>query len=150
MSGLRSFTIAIVLAFLLASGVQASSVDASFHSCFWPAPTAEKYMRTELYFGFGKKDGTEVTDAEWETFLAAAVTPRFPKGFTAVQAIGQYRDSSGKVIRERSRMLILLYPKKSRRVAEPKIEAIRQSYTVMFGQESVLRVDLRHSVKVDF
>ena len=107
-------------------------------------------MRTELYFGFGKKDGTEVTDSEWETFLAAEVMPRFPEGFTAVQAIGQYRDSSGKVTRERSRMLILLYPRKSRRLAEPKIEAIRQSYTVMFGQESVLRVDLRHSVKVDF
>jgi hypothetical protein len=150
MSGLHSFTTAIVLALLFTSCVQASSVSANFHSSLWASLAAEKYMRTELYFGFGKKDGTEVTDAEWETFLAAAVTPRFPEGFTAVQAIGQYRDSSGKVIRERSRMLILLYPKKSRRVAEPKIEAIRHSYTGMFGQESVLRVDLRHSVKVDF
>lgn len=150
MSGLRSFTTAIVLALLFTSSFQTSSASANFHSSFWSSLAAEKYMRTELYFGFGKKDGTEVTDAEWEKFLAAEVTPRFPEGFTALQAIGQYRDSSGNVVRERSRMLILLYPKKSRRVAEPKIEAIRRSYTVMFGQESVLRVDFRRSVKVDF
>ena len=110
----------------------------------------DKFYRTELYFGLGKNDGTEVSDEEWSTFLDREVTPRFPDGFTALDARGHYRISSGKIIRERSRILILLYPKRLRDEASKKIDEIREAYKRTFHQESVLRVTGRQSTSVDF
>lgn len=114
------------------------------------AYAADKLFRTELYFGFGKNDGSEVSDAEWEAFLATEVTPRFPEGFTVLYANGQFRTASGKIVRERSRVIVLLYPKKARSVSSSKIDAVRQAYARLFDQESVLRVDFRQSVRVFF
>jgi hypothetical protein len=111
---------------------------------------AEKFFRTELYFGFGKKDGTEVTADEWSKFLADVVTPRFPDGLTVVEAIGQFRGSSGAIVREHSRMLILLYKKRNRETAGKKIDEIRAAYCKQFAQESVLRIDFQKSVDVSF
>ena len=39
---------------------------------------AAPLARLELLFGMGKKDGSEVSDAEWRAFLDAEVSPRFP------------------------------------------------------------------------
>ena len=111
---------------------------------------ADKFRRTELYFGTGKPDGTEVTEEEWQEFLLNEVTPRFPDGFTVVSAMGQYRDSTGKVVREHSRMLIILFPKRARSAVDSKVEEIRKAYCDRFKQESVMRVDSRHTVDVDF
>ena len=102
--------------------------------------SSERYWRTELYFGMGKRDGSEVSEEEWQRFLNDEVTPRFPDGLTILDARGQYRTSAGVVIRERSRVLILLYPKKQRRDADRKIDAICDAYKRMFQQESVLKV----------
>lgn len=111
---------------------------------------AEKFLRTELYFGRAKPDGSTVTDEEWDKFLAEVVTPRFPDGFTVVDGLGQFRDKNGKISREQSKVLILLYPRKQRRNSRAKIEEIRSAYVKLFNQESVLRMDLPRSVEVLF
>lgn len=111
---------------------------------------AESFRRTELYFGTAKPDGSVVTDAEWSDFLAREVTTRFPEGFTVLDGFGQFQDSAGKIVREKSFCLILLYPKKERRANDPKIEAIRAAYKKAFGQESVLRVDFRQTMRISF
>lgn len=132
--------------------------------CFWyepafaqiPAPArvaaakAEKFLRTELYFGRSKPDGTSVSDNDWNRFLADIVTPRFPDGFTILRATGQYREKSGKIITEPSSVLIFLYPRKARTESRSKIEEIRAAYVKQFNQESVLRMDLKSSVEVRF
>ena len=100
----------------------------------------DRYWRTELYFGLGKKDGTEVSEAEWQKFLAEELTTRYPEGMTIIEARGQYKSSSGAIIREPSRVLIILYPKKKRVDAIKKIDAICDGYKRIFQQESVLRV----------
>jgi hypothetical protein len=110
----------------------------------------EKYRKTELYFGTGKPDGTEITDEEWQDFVSNEVTPRFPDGFTVVAATGQYRTSRGEIVREHSRMLIILYPKRRKTEVGEKVEQIRKAYCHRFNQESVMRVDSRQSVDVDF
>lgn len=112
--------------------------------------TRDRYYRTELYFGFSKPDGSEVSADEWSRFLADEVTPRFPAGFTVIEALGQYQGDSGKIVKEKSRVLILLYQKKDRKQNDPKIEAIRAAYKKVFQQESVMRLDLRQTVTVDF
>jgi len=111
---------------------------------------ADKFYRTELYFGTDKADGGKVSDADWDKFLETEVTPRFPDGFTVLDGFGQYKDNSGKIIKEKSRVLILLYPKRMRRENHEKIEQIRAAYVKLFQQESVLRMDFRQFVEVFF
>jgi hypothetical protein len=111
---------------------------------------AEKFLRSELYFGRSKPGGGLVSDEDWRSFLADTVTPRFPDGFTVLAAVGQYREKSGKVITEPSQVLILLYSKRSKKVSRAKIEEIRAAYIKRFDQESVLRVDLPRTVNVSF
>ena len=105
------------------------------------AADAELFARTELFFGTSKPDGTVVSDEEWGRFLDQEITPRFPDGLTVLTGYGQFRNAAGTIIRERSFVLILLYPSETRRNAGAKIEQIRTAYKARFQQESVLRVD---------
>ncbi len=110
----------------------------------------EKFYRTELYFGMDKPKGGEVTEDEWNKFLETEITPRFPDGLTVLEGYGQFKDSLGKIERENSRVLILLYTKKDRQTVNQKIEDIRNEYKKQFEQESVLRIDFPKAVQVSF
>ena len=112
--------------------------------------SADKYLRTELYFGRSLSDGSVVTDAEWAKFLNDVVTPRFPDGFTVLDGVGQYRNKSGQIVKEQSKVIIFLYSRKTRKANSTKVDEIRAAYVKLFDQESVLRLDFRTSVNVHF
>ena len=110
----------------------------------------EAFYRTELYFGRSIPGGGNVSDADWENFLADVVTLRFPDGFTILNATGQYRERNGKIDKEPSEILLFFYPAKSRITSGRKIDEIRRAYKKRFRQESVLRLDFRSNVNVAF
>ena len=119
-----------VLALLTAPGSQADAP-----SC--PAGM-ERFAEYRLFFG-RNRDGVEVvSDSEWGSFLAEEITPRFPDGLTVVDAAGQWRNPTGTIERERTKMLIVL--------AAPGEEGmqntgeIAEAYKRTFGQSAVLRV----------
>jgi hypothetical protein len=97
------------------------------------------FHRTELYFGRNRPGG-EVSEAEFQHFLEVEVTKRFPDGLTLLDGLGQFQGSSGSIEKEKTKLLILLYPL-SDRSADRRIEDIRSAYKGQFQQESVLRVD---------
>lgn len=101
-------------------------------------------MRSDLFFGSSKPDRSEVSAAEFQQFVDRVVTPLFPDGLTLMTAKGQYRDSQGKLVAERSQLLTLLYPINPE--SSKKIDQIREAYKQAFRQESVLRVDERSCV----
>ncbi|MGH9629057.1 MAG: DUF3574 domain-containing protein [Bryobacteraceae bacterium] len=68
------------------------------------------------------------------------ITPRFPDGVTLLSGYGQFLSSTGLLIKERSKVLILMYPL-SLKDAHKSIQEIREKYKSTFKQESVLRVD---------
>ena len=111
---------------------------------------AEPWLRTELYFGAAKLDGTIVTVAEWEAFLDAEITPRFPDGLTVLDGAGQWQEADGDIIEERSRVVVLLYPRTAQAESHAEIEAIRAAYEQRFGQEAVLRSDDERPVCTSF
>ena len=117
----------------LASGVTSSRT--------LTANTPVTWNRTELFFGSAKPNGSSVTDKEFSAFVDKEITARFPDGLTLLTGYGQYRGSSGKIVKERSFVLILLTEQKAAKDADAKIEAIRTRYKTTFEQESVLRVD---------
>jgi hypothetical protein len=99
------------------------------------------FLRTELYFGSNKPDGTAVTPEEFQAFVDAYITPRFPDGLTLLTGVGQFRGANGVTERERSVLLILLYPVQAAKKSGQRIEEIRSFYEHKFQQESVLRAD---------
>lgn len=103
-------------------------------------PLGERFARTELFFGT-EKAGPDVTDAQFTAFVNRVVTPRFPDGLTQYDALGQFRDSSGQIVKERSKVIILLYPVGDAQRSSAEIEKIRDVYEDAFDQESVLRAD---------
>ncbi len=111
---------------------------------------ASLFIRTELYFGRNKPDGSEVSRKDFDEFLSGFVTERFPDGLTVLKGRGQFLDSDGEVERERSVVLILLYPVSARNEKSVKIEEIREEYKKRFLQQSVLRVDDPLPVWVSF
>lgn len=112
--------------------------------------TSGKFIRTELYFGLTKPDGTTLNDAEWSAFVDEVITSRFPDGFTVVDGRGQWRNKEGKIAKENSKIFIFVYPRAERIAAGKKIDEIRNEYKKRFDQESVLRVDITKSVSVSF
>jgi hypothetical protein len=69
---------------------------------------------------------------------------------TVLNGRGQFLNSEGEVERERSVVLILLYPVSARNEKHVKIEEIREEYKKRFLQQSVLRVDDSLPVWVSF
>lgn len=108
------------------------------------------FVRTELFFGAGKPDGGEVSEAEWNVFLDQVVTPEFPDGLTVLTGRGQFRGSGDPAVEENSMVLILLYPLRERVQSGRKIEKIRRAYKRDFRQQAVLRVDDPTVVCVSF
>jgi hypothetical protein len=111
-----------------ASPPQASALPAC-------TPPAVAQLRTILYFGLARPAGT-VSEAEWQAFVRAEVTPRFPEGLTAWEVDGQWRGADGVVIRERSKVLLLVHADTP--AAQEAVRALIARYKQAFEQESVL------------
>jgi hypothetical protein len=105
------------------------------------APSSDILARTELLFGLDKSDGSKITESEFNRFLNREVTPHFPDGLTLLSGRGQFRNSKGLIVKESSKLLILLYPIVQPSDSSQKIEQIRKAYKIAFQQESVLRTD---------
>jgi hypothetical protein len=104
-----------------------------------PAPGSQAVVRSELIFGRLKPDGAVVTDAEWRAFIAEHVTPRFPDGFTVLDAVGQYRDRQGQVQAESTKILLIVHAPDPR--SRTSIQELRDIYRRLFLQESVLLIE---------
>jgi hypothetical protein len=92
--------------------------------------------KIELFFGGNIGAPGGVSEDDWRRFLAEEVTPRFPDGFSVVDAHGQWRNAAGMIIAEQSRDLIVIAANDSSESA--KIASIRDTYKMRFRQESVL------------
>jgi hypothetical protein len=144
----RILIAAIILATTFAGQMVVPGASLSYES--YVAVQTNAYYRTELYFGRSIPGGGQVSDDEWEKFLADVVTPRFPDGFTILNATGQYREKNGMIDKEPSEILVFFYAVKTRTTSRRKIEEIRRAYIKQFKQESVLRLDYPHTLNVTF
>jgi Protein of unknown function (DUF3574) len=68
-----------------------------------------KLVQEDLYFGRNIAGGGEVSEAEFQAFIDAEITPRFPDGLTLYDADGQFLDSNGTLIREPSQVISLIF-----------------------------------------
>ena len=121
---------------LLALAVGACAQAATPPVCTAPLTPA---VAIDLYFGRDKPTGGEVTDAEWGAFLTEVVTSRFPDGLSVFDSSGQYREPNGRIVRERSKRLVVIVFDAPAHKA--KVIEIVDAYKQRFGQYSVFRVE---------
>jgi hypothetical protein len=106
---------------------------------FEPTPGTQALVRSELYFGRLRPDGTVVSDADWRTFVAEEITSRFPDGFTVFDAVGQYRGRDGQIVSEPTKVLLIVHAPDAR--LRGAVQELRDIYRRRFQQESVLLIE---------
>lgn len=95
-------------------------------------------IQTELFFGLSKPDGTIVTEDEWNRFVDDYISPKFNEGFTVVDARGQWTDVDNKIMKEKTKLVIVVY--KHSREMDASISFVINNYKRLFQQGSVLKV----------
>lgn len=99
-------------------------------------------IETTLYFGMALGEGGKVSDEEWSDFLKRVVTPRFPDGFTVIDAYGQWRDASvanTPIVQEATKILVVVHPATAE--AEASVAEVKSIYRDLFAQRSVFHTE---------
>ena len=98
--------------------------------------TLQAQQVAQLLFGRNVEDRARVSEADFNSFVAKEVSPRFPEGFTVIDATGQWRDARrGTIVHEAAKIIEIVLP--SGEDNRPKIEAIVEAYKQQFQQQSV-------------
>ena len=102
-------------------------------------PPLKPALEIDVYFGRDKPAGGEVSEAEWASFLAESVTPQFPDGLSVLNVEGQHRDPSGRIVRERTKLLVVIvFDAPAHRT---KVREVTEAYVKRFGQHGVFHVE---------
>ena len=98
------------------------------------------FTEFNFYFGLAKGDGSLVSEAEWDAFLADTVTPRFPDGLTVYAARGQWLDTAtDQLYREPTRVLNILTPRDDLDASLAALDEIADRFVERFDQQVVFR-----------
>jgi hypothetical protein len=107
------------------------------------------YVLEKIYFGRNIDSNTTVSDSSWEAFKRDFITPKFPQGFSVLNAEGQWRDSTGNIIQEKTFLLEIIHlndDSASYRAARQIVD----QYKSKFKQEAVLQVILPTDVNFNY
>ncbi len=104
-----------------------------------PVQHCESGNVTRLYLGQASPTGV-VTPAQWQQFVSDTVTPRFPDGFTVLDAQGQWRGRDGTITQEATRVLEIVHTDDAQ--SRASVQALAHAYKRRFSQNSVLLTQL--------
>ena len=99
------------------------------------AANAQPAMRAELLFGLSRTGAPPVTAAEFQAFVAAHVTQRFPRGHTVLDGDGHWQSDLGVATHEAAKLLLVVTEPDATALA--LLQAIRSEYKAGFHQDSV-------------
>ena len=128
---MRALALILIVAATALSAIACAS-DESTITC----EDGDAWIEYQLFMGRNSGDTEVVTDEAWRDFLATEVTPRFPDGLTVLDASGQWRGDDNVILRERSKVLLILAPQDGD--ARVRIDEVADAYTSRFRQDSVL------------
>jgi hypothetical protein len=101
-----------------------------------PFPGQTPMLVVQLLLGQDIGGGRSVSPAEWRDFVSAAVTPRFPDGFTISDARGQWMDrQTHRIIVEPSKIILIAV--EDTPMVRERLEAVVSLYRSRFHQQSV-------------
>ena len=117
------------LAILLAWSSPSAAADC-------PLPGQKPMVTAKLYFGENIAGRKPLTEGEWRSFLAAAVTPRFASGFTVYDALGQWQDPGTKAIARENTKVVEIAAEDTPSFRK-NLDAVAEAYRKEFRQQSV-------------
>lgn len=117
---------------LLASLALAGCVTTGAPAC---PPGGRERLVADLLFGRNIGGRLGVSEAAFAGFVDREVTPRFPDGLTITDARGQYREASGRMIREPSKVITIVLADEARDL--PRLAEVAAAYRRRFAQDSV-------------
>jgi hypothetical protein len=98
-------------------------------------PAGQATLRTAQLF-LGAKSTAVLNDRDLRRFVDQEVTPRFPDGVTVVDGGGQWKGFENKMIREASKVVLVVLPAAGD--SHGKVEAVRIAYRSRFKQEPLV------------
>jgi hypothetical protein len=98
----------------------------------------EPNLVAQLFLGRAIPDGGVVDGAAFQLFTETEITPRFPDGFTLIDAAGYWRGAANQTIREPSTLLLVVAADTA--ATRERLDAIAQAYQTRFRQEAVGKV----------
>jgi hypothetical protein len=120
-----------VRAIAVALLVMAASLDAADAQQLQCSGAQKQWVVADLFFA-----RNHVSEAGFARFLAAEVTPRFPDGFTVIDAKGQWRaPGSDRISKERTKLLMIAMPPGADN--EARLDQIVAAYKTRYRQQSV-------------
>jgi hypothetical protein len=112
------------------------------------AAGADERVIATMFFGRNIGGELGVSEDEWDAFVDAEITPRFPDGLTVADAGGQWRDTeTGAIVREPSKQLTLFLGDETRDRAA--LDQIADAYKTQFQQQAVALVIERSCVSFE-
>jgi len=103
-----------------------------------PAPL-KSAIEVDLFFGGDAGHGRAVSDAEWASFMAEEVTPRFPDGLSVIDVAGQYREPSGRMAQEKTKLIVVVVFDAPAHLS--RVQAVIAAYDRRHGQNRVFRTE---------
>ena len=99
----------------------------------------EEYVKFSLFFGRNDLENREVvSDEDWNNFLENTITPHFPAGLTVYDVRGQWSNDQGIMVRERTKIVMILVDMASAPNSLVNITTIVDLYKKEFEQSAVL------------
>lgn len=102
--------------------------------CATPSTT----VSDRLFFGRTIPGGGEITEAQWNTFVAEVIVPRFPDGFTVWRGSGHWKGDDGAHVSEDASVFEVVHHVDA--ATDAKVAEIAQAYRQRFNQEAVLQI----------
>jgi hypothetical protein len=103
--------------------------------------TTPSTVDDRLFFGRVIPGGGEVTDSQWNAFVAEVIVPRFPEGFTVWRANGHWKGDDGASVSEQTWVLEIVHRRDP--AVDAKLEQIALTYRERFNQDAVMRIRTR-------
>jgi hypothetical protein len=104
-------------------------------------------IQVDLFFGRDISGVGEVSEQQFQSFVDNIITPLFPDGLTVFDTNGQFQDSNGAIVEEKSQVVSLIL--EDTETNETAINEIVNEYIEQFQQESVLQA-VNEDVTVSF
>jgi hypothetical protein len=144
--GTRLRPASIVSAAALVWGLVVATVIAASQPPADDTPVCTPGAVSRLYLGQNTPSG-RLAESDWRRFVAEAVAPRFPEGFTELHGHGHWRDARGAAVEEATRIVEIAHDDSAQTHA--LIRGIAADYRMRFAQEAVLITTTRGEQCVD-
>jgi len=95
-----------------------------------------RWFSSEIYFGRHFPGHGQISEQQFDRFLARVVTPAFPLGMTVYDAYGQMQHHSGQIVRQKTKVVVLVHD--GSKANDEAISNIIAAYREEFGNPQVM------------